>query len=261
MAADHLCFGDAVYLLFDDDDIGGCAQAQGFGEDNRLAIYKSQVHGSSFSKRSVYTVWQQQTFTHAVALRKEHEENRGGSTTRRSEVQRMEKLRSLAAKEEKRNQDAFEMIKGHEVRYGMMIMLRHEGSGRFMAVSTQSSEFDRDARIVTLSEEVGDEMTFCVMPQFGLLHSEGELIHYSDPVSLNSVSNMGLKLHVSRPRSEQQNSFEVLAATESSGFKLLCYRGVKAERAAATRVNAPLLFGGMPIRLMHVEANGYLQAR
>ena len=204
-------------------------------------------------------MWQQQNFNHAIALRKELEAS-GGATTRRGEAQ-IERLQEAASKEMRRNAEEYKLIEGNEVRYGTTVTLRHEGSGKFLAVSAQPSDLNHDARLVEVSPEFGEEMYFCVMPQLELLHSEGERIHHDDPVQLNVVSSPGLRLHVRPLRAAGQAHFEVLAATESTGFKMLCFRSVQAERLAAERVVAPLLFGGMPIRLLHVEANGYMQAR
>ena len=97
------------------------------------------------------------------------------------------------------------------------------------------------------------------MPQLGRVHSEGERIHDGDPVILESVANVGLRLHISSHeiRSHGQPWLEVLASIEPTGFKLQRFRSVQAEAAEAAVSAKPLLFGGQAVRLLHVEANAY----
>jgi hypothetical protein len=83
----------------------------------------------------------------------------------------------------------------------------------------------------------------------------------AQPIHLESVSNPGLRLQVSRPRERGQTWLEVLAATEASAFKLRLFRSVQAENLVAARVHKPLLVGGQPVRLLHMEANGYGKLR
>ena len=252
-AAEHLCFGDLVYLLHDNDRTGGCAETQGFGEDIRLAIKTPATAAKDFAKRAVYSVWQQQTISHAIALRNALE---SGKTISRSDPQLL-LLQQEAEKEATQNTEEFEMIKGNEVRYGMTVSLRHEGSGRFITVSASSSPHDPNAHDVVVSSAVGENMFFHLKPQLGRVHSEGERIHYDDPVQIGSVAHVGVRLNVSRRLVNGQTSFEVLAATESTGFKLACFRSVQSEKTAASLVSAPPLFGGQCIRLLHVEADGF----
>ena len=197
MSDEYLCFGDAVYLL--DDITGSCAMAQGFDEDVNVVITKadSKRQPGAFTNVAVYTVWQSLTTHAAQDLRKARDEFAGGGATTRRGNEAMARLEQAARKEQVRNQDEFELNKGREVRYGMAIVLRHEGSGKFVAVSAQSSDHDKDARKVVVSDEIGPEMFLRLMPQLERVHSEGERINHFDPVQFESVSDPRLKLHIS----------------------------------------------------------------
>ena len=259
-ANEYLCFGDSIYLL--DDDFGP-AQAEGFGEDVGVGIPRqtdsavTRPTPGTFSNVSVFTVWQQLTLTAAVAL-KESEHNDGGATTRRSRQSRAEShllnLEADARAEWRRNLDEFEQLKGREVRYGNVITLRHEGSGKFLAVSQQSSEHNRDARRVVLTEDRNEDVYVRLLPQLSRVHSEGERIRDGDPVQLESVSNAGLKLYVSRTR---RTWLEVLAFTDPTPFQMQRFRAVQVESGRAALTARPPLFGGQAVRLLHVEANAY----
>lgn len=182
---------------------------------------------------------------------------------RRGAAAQYNKLEKDARTEAKRNADEYETTKGREVRYGMIITLRHEGSAKFLAVSSQSAESDRDSRKVLLTGTLSEDVYFRVMPQLGRVHSEGERIHDRDPVQLESVANAGLKLSVSyrEIRQHGQPWHEVLASTEPSPFKLQRFRSHQVESSVAALTSKPLLLGGQAARLIHVEANAYVQGK
>jgi hypothetical protein len=173
------------------------------------------------------------------------------------------KLAQDAKAEWKRNADEFELIRGREVRYGAIIALRHEGSGRFLAISQQSSEHNRDARKVVLAADVGDGMFIRLMPQLSRVHSEGERIRDGDPVQLESVSHAGMKLFVSRKELRSKTDppwLEILASVDLTPFKVQRFRtGVADTKGVLT--TRPTLVGGQAVRLLHVEANAYGECR
>ena len=292
IVSDYVCFGDHIFLL---DDDHGVAQCQGFGDDVNMGIASGKSAGT-FSNHAVFTVRQQYTLNAATHL-KDFEDSQGSTTSRRTacvihqsrtfarcafarclpaalltqcpaacrrgtEAQ-YKKLENDARTEAKRNADEYETIKGREIRYGMIITLRHEGSTKFLAISAQSAESNRDSRKVCLTGTMSDDVYFRVMPQLGRVHSEGERIHDRDPVQLESVSNVGLKLSVSYREMHQHGQpwHEMLASTEPSPFKLQRFRSQQVESSVAAFTAKPLLLGGQAVRLLHVEANAYVQGK
>jgi hypothetical protein len=213
----YLCFGDLVFLLNDEsDEYGGVAEAEGFGEANSIGIMHpaplptegkgkrssdEKFVSGTFANKMVFTIYHAIAYTQAEMLRKaEGGDNDAddGSTTRRTprtnqaeQVLRLAHRKVEAQKESKRNETEFEVIKGRELRYGMIITLRHVCSGKFLSVSSLSSEREKDMRKVVLSDEIGDAMYIRVMPQLSLVHAEGERVHESDPLELMSVPNPG----------------------------------------------------------------------
>ena len=66
------------------------------------------------------------------------------------------------------------------------------------------------------------------MPQLGRVHSEGERIHYGPCPTWLDLERWP-QAQREPPRTASQTWFEVLAATESTGFKMNSFRSVQAE--------------------------------
>ena len=96
------------------------------------------------------------------------------------------------AKEDKLNLEEFEQSTGKPVRYGMVVQLQHDTSHKFIVVTRESAELNKDGRRVMLDGNAGEGAWFKIMPRLRV-HSEGEKIHVDDPVMLESVdSNLRL---------------------------------------------------------------------
>ena len=112
---------------------------------------------------------------------------------------------------------------------------------------------------VILGEACHDGVFIRVLPSLGRVHSEGQLVRYADPVQLGSLS--GLKLQVRALQAATQHQVDLLAAAMPTNFTLHCYRSVQREAADAVEAGPALLFGGQSVKLLHKEADRYMQAK
>ena len=87
------------------------------------------------------------------------------------------------AKEDEANLEEFEQSTGKPVRFGMVVQLQHDTSHKFIVVTRESAELNRDGRRVMLDANAGEGAWFKIMPRLRV-HSEGEKIHVDDPVML-----------------------------------------------------------------------------
>ena len=159
-------------------------------------------------------------------------------------------------KEKRNNLQEFEMAKGREIRYGMVIQLQHVISDNYLRVSRQSAEQTRDSWRVEIYRDAAESGWFRIMPRLRV-HSEGDRVHMGDPVVFENVST-GFNLAIGANALDQLSgsgapSFprrEVCATNEPSALKILRYRSFADTRQVRS------LLGGAPVRLIHKEAEG-----
>ena len=155
------------------------------------------------------------------------------------------------AKEDKLNLEEFEQSTGKPVRYGMVVQLQHDTSHKFIVVTRESAELNKDGRRVMLDGNAGEGAWFKIMPRLRV-HSEGEKIHVDDPVMLESVDS-NLRLSADPHAQLADGRKECSAAQNGSTFKLDLYRSYDKHRRAQQT-----LLGGQAVRLIHKEAEGYI---
>ena len=157
------------------------------------------------------------------------------------------------AKEDEANLEEFEQSTGKPVRFGMVVQLQHDTSHKFIVVTRESAELNRDGRRVMLDANAGEGAWFKIMPRLRV-HSEGEKIHVDDPVMLESVdSNLRLSAD---PHSQLADGRKECSASQNGAtFKLELYRSYEMHRRAQRT-----LMGGQAVRLIHKEAEGYIGA-
>ena len=173
-----------------------------------------------------------------------------------SEAQGDPRCRALLqgkAQEDARNIEEFEQSMGRDVRYGMVVQLQHDTSHKFLAVTRESAEINKDGRKVVLDNNAGEASWFKIMPRLRV-HSEGEKVHMDDPVILESEES-GLKLSADTGSGYLSDGRREISAASSgaSTFKLDTYRSFE-----MTRTKSSILMGGQAVRLIHKEAEGLL---
>ncbi|KAL1529829.1 hypothetical protein AB1Y20_000761 [Prymnesium parvum] len=152
------------------------------------------------------------------------------------------------------NKQTYEQLIGRELRYGMVIQLQHETSQKYLCVTKQASEVNKEGRRVILDREAGEDAWFRLMPKLRV-HSEGVRVHEGDPVLLEHV-NTNLCLRVEAGKDTfllPDGRHELLATPSGTALKMLQYRSYS-DAMQAKRT----LLSGKPMRLLHKQADGTL---
>ena len=241
-AAHFLHLGDSVVLH--DGYAEGWVGTTNFS-DQTLAV--SAQPGIA----QIFVIMQQHTCGAAHAL-KQFLEVQGLTAQEAQREQRCQHFFDSVAREEEVNAHEFDNSKGRELRYGMVIQLKHHLSQRFAQVTTQSAEMNPEGRRVALAEEVSELCWLRIVPRLRRVHSEGERVRVGDPVALELVeTSLHLQVATRRPLDDGRYELTTTAAEAwmATAFKLGLYRS-HADEARSDAV----LHGGMPVRLIHSPA-------
>lgn len=188
-----LHLGDRLALL---DEAYGYVGANGFAN---VQVGTSSLDESSAvlsyltSRDSVFLVRPQHDYSIVKKLKEEAEKR--GLTMEESKIHTDFRFRwQQREREIAMNKQMFEQVQGRELRYGMVVQLQHETSQKYLSVSKQASEVNKEGRRVILDREAGEDAWFRIMPRLRV-HSEGVRVHVGDPIILEHV-NTALSLRV-----------------------------------------------------------------
>lgn len=257
---DVVQIGDLIYLegeASDNEKLTVCGTRDG---SKAVALDRHAIRSSmaDFSAQSIFIVQGQTTWSRLQAyktlLEREGLDKLQGMTHKET---RHAYLDCLAEREQAERE--FARTKGREVRYGNVIQLLHESTGKFLSTSRQSTQNEggqaQGGNSVLLDDDAGQSGWFRVMPRLRV-HNEGERVREGDPVVLVAVEN-GNRLSMS-PRSsdlitkdedgEAGDDFQ----SQSTTFKMNLYRSVE-EAAMQTT-----LLCGQAYTLYHQELDALL---
>ena len=244
MSNEYLYIGDQIYLS---EEASGYLASQGF---SNVAVGMSLAR-DSVPRECVFQVRQQHNYTVAKQMRAALE--REGLTMAEAQGDsRFRKLVDDRARERALNFDEFQQQRGREVRYGMIVQLQHVSSQKYISVSRQSAQLNKDGRRVLLDRDAGEGAWFRISPRLRV-HSDGEKVHAMDPVVLYHV-NTGLPLHVESGQLPDGKR-EVSGTIDFSAFKVMIYRNYLEERASKEE---KVCLGGAQVRMVHKEAEGLI---
>ena len=238
MSNEYLYIGDQIYLS---EEASGYLASQGF---SNVAVGMSLAR-DSVPRECVFQVRQQHNYTVAKQMRAALE--REGLTMAEAQGDsRFRKLVDDRARERALNFDEFQQQRGREVRYGMIVQLQHVSSQKYISVSRQSAQLNKDGRRVLLDRDAGEGAWFRISPRLRV-HSDGEKVHAMDPVVLYHV-NTGLPLHVESGQLPDGKR-EVSGTIDFSAFKVMIYRNYLEERASKEE---KVCLGGAQVLLLGV---------
>jgi transcription elongation GreA/GreB family factor len=165
--------------------------------------------------------------------------------------QRWRELMEARKRERACNAMESEVVKGRVVRFGMIVQFRHASAKKFLYVTRQDAETNVDARAVAIDADAGEAGWFRIMPRLRV-HSEGEMVHISDPVSLEHVQT-GLRLRTDGEL--RDGRLELTATLNATALRIELFRAFNA------RDDEDTLLAAQSVRLIHKEANGFLVAQ
>lgn len=205
---EFLHIGDLVSLK---DDLGGVVTSQGFS-DTQVSLEPDDEGRQPIPREAIFLVRPQQNYS--VERQLEKKLDMEGITRREAMADpQFRQLFDEREKEQKMNLSEFEQVQGREVRYGMVVQLQHVASEAYLMVARQAAEQNRDGRRVKIRP--GSEACWWkLMPKLRV-HSEGERVHFSDPVVWENVE-CGLQLTVGGLRRAAPGGSGSFASAEGS---------------------------------------------
>lgn len=183
-----LHLGDRLALL---DESWGYVGANGFAN---VQVGASPLDESSAvlsyltSRDSVFLVRPQHDYSIVKKMRQEAEK-KGLSMAEAKNHPDFRRRLEQREREISMNRQTFQQVIGRELRYGMVIQLQHETSQKYLCVSKQASEVNKEGRRVILDREAGEDAWFRIMPRLRV-HSEGVRVHVGDPILLEHVNTL-----------------------------------------------------------------------
>ena len=174
-----LLIGDSISLW--DEDRSAYLLSKGFPEDAvDIGILDGAIFPDNFPSECVFELLPQLNFTASIRFREQHE--LGGADSgegRRMSVvspaareREREREAGEVDREEMRNKASFDLARGREVRYGMVLILRHTGSQKLVSVTDWAADLNPDGRRVKLDKFGSDTTYLRIMPRLRV-HSEG----------------------------------------------------------------------------------------
>ena len=156
------------------------------------------------------------------------------------------------------NKDVARDRKGDVVRYGQVIQLRHNKSGKWLKVNTKDvGEIEKDCLATHLGKSGNPSCWFSVMPRYKS-RSEGAAVEASDQILLEATTRPQEFLHSSALKAPQclfhDPVKEVNCSSEPSAWKISVFREFTS-RKKGEELN---LHTGMVVRINHSESNSNL---
>ncbi|XP_077987360.1 inositol 1,4,5-trisphosphate-gated calcium channel ITPR1-like [Glandiceps talaboti] len=144
---------------------------------------------------------------------------------------------------------------GKPVKYGQVVQLRHQFTGKYIHVSTTNTSMTEYSNMqVDLLDYNAKNAQFKIMPRYKV-KSEGDTVQVDDQIVLESYKSPGQYLHVSKAvfgqRSVNSSALELNLSVRQSGFTLHRYDKPDLERS-------DLVKAGSVFRLFHKELEAYL---
>ena len=194
----YVHIGDLITLYEDASD--GYLGSGGISETQiGVRAVSDAHHAQRVATESVFRLRQQQNYSVTKQMRA-FREREGLSAQDAVMDERYKEFLPEREREKVNNLQEFENTRGRVLRYGMIVQLQHVDSHKYACVARQSAVLNPDGRRVCLDRDAGETAWLRVMPRLRV-HSEGEMVHVGDPVTLEHV-HTGLLLNVDlRPQS------------------------------------------------------------
>jgi hypothetical protein len=259
LMGEFLHIGDLVTLNDGSSSTGGFVFSSGF-LDQRVSVEASDGIAANHPREAFFVIDVQQNYmvereARAALERKgmTHEEAMSARGRADKDISR---LVQEMAREKKTNQQEISAAVGRDVRYGMVIQLRHVISDKYLSVSRKSPEQNRDGKRIEVQKYAGEFAYFRILPRLRV-HVEGERVHVGDPVVLEHCES-SLRLTFGLPRTTSKvggatvvtKQREVCATKDASGVNVNLHRSHKHHQQRQH------LTGATPVRLVHSEAEG-----
>ena len=192
-----LHLGDRIYLY--EEHCNGYFAVQGFA-DNQLGVnipgsnaFAEGTHAPrEFGQQHIFIIQPQQE--HASAKRMHGFLEREGIAEHAARAEpRFRRFLEAYRREEVHNKQEVATANGRELRYGLIIELQHDLSGKRINSTHHPASLHKEGRRCEV-DEPGDHSWFRIMPRLRV-HTEGEKVHVGDPVILQHVVS-GQKLFV-----------------------------------------------------------------
>jgi hypothetical protein len=164
-------------------------------------------------------------------------------------------LRTLEIKydrEREQNRIEFERSIGKEVMYGQAIQLMHLKSKKFLTITRESAELQKDCVRLTLDEQGNANSVFFVMPYYKF-RTEGQKVIVNDQIRLwNRKSNQ--HIHLSDMQYDgKKREVNMSSNALNTKWRIRLFTGF-----IGPKFSSKFLKAGDVIRLYHQNADGYL---
>jgi hypothetical protein len=261
-SSDCVRVGDRIYL---EDDAARIVGGSGIGSDVQVVAAEKHLLPTDFGAAAVFVVHPQGTWTSLEACRALLEReglswlDALGHTETSSAHLEVERERQLNASD-------FTHALGRELRYGMVIQLKHDASKKWFSTSRQPPVVSgRVGNRVLLDEHAGDAACFRVVPKLRV-HNDGEKVRASDPFVLQDLRSgqrivLGHPLNTNglAPTSAKNLPCEIYSMPAdigaSLGVKARIYRAADDERSGVNKLHC-----GRAVTLFHKEVDRYLRS-
>lgn len=239
--------GDLIYV--EDDSIGALAMSGG-----SVRVTSS----AQFSSSANVFVLQQQGSWKMLSEYKAMLEREGLSWIEAACDPAHRTIKRQCEVEMEAYQTEFLGICGREVRYGMVVQLRHWATGSFLSATRNSLKHGGSGNELVLDAHAGVAACFAVRPMLRV-HNEGERVRYGDPIFLESLTS-GQRI-ICDGVELADGTFEAATAIENvtlrtTKFELKPFREWDDQKT--DRSDKRILFGGTKVILQHKETETLL---
>lgn len=262
VSTDYIKLGDLVFFEEDDKCLGVSGIGTADSVDTCHAHEPASLHISGeFSTKCVFTVHSQGTWTHLQNFKMALERQGMSMTEGMNSQETCGAYRECQRELERNEKDAARQV-GRDLRFGMVVELRHYSSSKHLATSRQPATGCVGNRAI-VDEHAGEGGWFRVMPRLRV-HNEGEKVHSGDPIVFEEVGT-GQRLLFSGALPD--GTVEVISATSatlatapadttgSTSFKMRLFR------SSADEGTRNLLLAGSACTLFHTETESFLGSR
>ncbi|XP_070537450.1 LOW QUALITY PROTEIN: inositol 1,4,5-trisphosphate-gated calcium channel ITPR3-like [Ptychodera flava] len=185
---------------------------------------------------------------------KDHSDGDPNNLTKKN---RASQLKIASDAEQNDNEQEQRRQHGKPVKYGQVIQLKHQFTGKYIHVSTtNTSATEYSNMLVEVLEFNAKNAQFKIMPRYKV-KSEGDTVQVDDQIVLESFKSPGQYLHVSKAKfndmSVNSSCFELNLSVRQSGFTLHRYDKPDLE-------HTDIIKAGSVFRLFHKELEAYLTA-
>ncbi|XP_070538210.1 inositol 1,4,5-trisphosphate-gated calcium channel ITPR3-like [Ptychodera flava] len=255
--AEALCLGDII-SLYSEEVYGYVFSQLSSCSHSALHVDKQDKDKPNLPNPQVATfqVCIQNRYKAQKKHRKAKEQSDGDpkNITKRNQAS---KLKIEADAEQNDNEQDQRRQHGKPVKYGQVIQLKHQFTGKYIHVSTtNTSSTEYSNMLVEVLEYNSKNAQFKIMPRYKV-KSEGDTVQVDDQVILESFKSPGQYLHVSKTVFGQQSvnstCLELNLSVRSSGFSLYRYDEPDLE-------HTDIIKAGSIFRLFHRELEAYLTA-